>query len=126
MHSHIMEFLKSLQDTVKSYENISKTNTGIQKPDWMRWDKDRKDLGMLSEATFGVAAGMMNDMIMPNQRRARLEQAEGREKDVEGMARELLKEAMPEGCEESWGNLARVIVNAFSGVDHLIRGLSTP
>ena len=111
--------MDELQGILDTYETLNKQSTGIQEPNWMRWDYDARDLGMLNSNTLGFATQTVNHSIMPGPHPSSINPPEHGD-DIEKMAWELAEEGRPEETEETWGMAAQEQVKALTRVVRLL------
>lgn len=107
--------LDDLQGIIDTYEKMNAQANGIQKPTWMRWEQDGKELSELNEHAMSFAAQTVNYTIMPG-RHGPSTGPLASAGDIEKVAWELIEPARPKKLEEAWGTVAQEQVKSFTGV----------
>ncbi|KAH8178152.1 hypothetical protein LIA77_03234 [Sarocladium implicatum] len=100
--------------TASAYKSMSKRNTGIKQPDWMRWPQDIKDLKSLNRHVFELAKNIVEQNLLGavNGKAAPMLMSR-RLGDLEKMAWEMLEDVMPRDGEATWGTVANTQLRAL-------------
>lgn len=107
--------LKGAREAVADYKTSASQKSTVQKPDWMRWEQDKKDLTELNQLTMTTAARTINSLIIPNAISS-LTNPPKEAGVVEKVAWELFDDVRPEKMDNTWGKMAQAQFKAFAGI----------
>ncbi|KAI5462216.1 hypothetical protein BGZ63DRAFT_383260 [Mariannaea sp. PMI_226] len=102
-----------LYNTIECYEKLNARSTQLQKPNWMRWERDGKELTELNEHAMGFAAQNVSFTVMPGLLGS-LTRPPAEVCDIQKMAWELIDGGRPRKGEETWGMVAQGQAKAFT------------
>lgn len=100
--------------TASTYRSMAKRSTGIEKPTWMRWAQDAKDLRGLNIHAYNLATKVVEQEIIaaPTGKMPPLQMSR-RAGELEKLAWEMLEETMPREDEATWGSVANEQLKAL-------------
>lgn len=94
---------------------MSKQESGIDKPTWMRWQQDSKDMRELNKRSMTIAKRMINDMISPSLQAGDMKAPED-VGEIEAVARDLMEDVKCNAGQQTWASMAQAIVYGVSGI----------
>lgn len=115
----VSDALVRFKEMAKDYEavNMLPENLAhrIQKPTWMKWSTDKKDLDTLNQHAMTAAARIVSSYIIPNPKPS-LATVSEKAADIEKLAWEMLEDVGPKHGDETWGKIAQGQCKVFAGI----------
>ncbi|KAG8423303.1 Belongs to the eukaryotic ribosomal protein eL15 [Metarhizium acridum] len=108
-----MRTLDGFRVLMKDYEELSKHESDIRMPSWVRWKQDGMDLQLLSASLMGHSMKYAEQNIIPNA--SRISTNIGND-DIDHIAAELLQETWPQKMGGTWGNTTEGILQTLFGL----------
>lgn len=106
--------IKQFSSMARDYEAASKEHAKLDKPTWMRWEQDKKDLRIFNQEAMGIAARAIHESITSSTSTMATGPPDTAT-EIERVAWDLLEEVRPKSGQ-TWGSAAREILQVASGV----------
>lgn len=108
--------LKNLQRDVEHHKSLVTKDIDIQKPQWMRWSQDQRELNELNQHAVATAARTVNAMVLPRMAGSEIMVPSGGPDSVQRLAWEMFADVRPTRMEDTWGMMAQTQVRAFANM----------
>lgn len=111
----IDQSLKQIRRDIEAHKALLSRGIRIERPQWMPWEQDHRDLDELNRQAVTMAARIINGLILPHAE-TDFESPPGKSDSVDRLAWELFENVRPRGVDNTWGRIAEAQIISIAGM----------